>query len=122
MRSLLARLAVLGALAVSLSACGGGTGNSLPFAGGPTGVFVPRGELEKFDLLNDTNRHLMRRSTLLTGSVSVYRPELRAELLRNALASFVGREREPRISGVFDQLVIRGRVGNQSTSSRSSPG
>jgi len=35
MRSLLARLAVLGALAVSLSACGGGTGNSLPFAGGP---------------------------------------------------------------------------------------
>ncbi len=35
MRSLLARLAVLGALAVSMSACGGGTGTSLPFAGGP---------------------------------------------------------------------------------------
>jgi hypothetical protein len=35
MRSLLARLAVLGALAVSMSACGGGTGTALPFAGGP---------------------------------------------------------------------------------------
>jgi hypothetical protein len=35
MRSLLARLAVLGALAVSMSACGGGTGSSLPFAGEP---------------------------------------------------------------------------------------
>jgi hypothetical protein len=35
MRSLLARLAALGALAVSLSACGGGNGTSLPFAGGP---------------------------------------------------------------------------------------
>ena len=35
MRSLLARLAVLGALAVSMSACGGGTGTSLPYAGGP---------------------------------------------------------------------------------------
>ena len=35
MRSLLARLAVLGALAVTVSACGGGTGTSLPYAGGP---------------------------------------------------------------------------------------
>ena len=35
MRSLLARLAVLGALAVSMSACSGGNGNSLPFAGPP---------------------------------------------------------------------------------------
>ncbi|MDB5073005.1 MAG: hypothetical protein JWM87_4116 [Candidatus Eremiobacteraeota bacterium] len=35
MRSLLVRLAVLGAFAVSMSACSGGTGNSLPFAGGP---------------------------------------------------------------------------------------
>jgi hypothetical protein len=35
MRSLLARLAVLGALAVSMSGCGGGTGSALPFAGGP---------------------------------------------------------------------------------------
>lgn len=35
MRSLLARLAVLGALAASLSACSGGNGTSLPFAGGP---------------------------------------------------------------------------------------
>jgi hypothetical protein len=90
-------------------------GYELPFAGGPTGVFVPRAELEKFDLLNDGNRHLMRRTTLVTGSVSVYRPELRAEILRNALSSFVGREREPRISGIFDQLVMRGRVTNLST-------
>jgi hypothetical protein len=35
MRSLLARLAVLSAFAVSMSACTGGTGNSLPFAGPP---------------------------------------------------------------------------------------
>ncbi|CAN5324768.1 hypothetical protein BH11MYX1_BH11MYX1_34610 [soil metagenome] len=93
----------------------GAAGYELPFAGGPTAVFVPRAELEKFDLLNDTNRHLMRRTTLVTGSVSVYRPELRAEILRNALSSFVGREREPRITGVVDQLVIRGRLDNLST-------
>jgi len=35
MRSQLVRLAVLGALAVSMSACGGGTGSSLPYAGPP---------------------------------------------------------------------------------------
>lgn len=35
MRSLLTRLAVLGAFAVSLSACGNGNGSSLPFAGPP---------------------------------------------------------------------------------------
>lgn len=35
MRSLLVRLAVLGAFAVSMSACTGGTGNALPFAGPP---------------------------------------------------------------------------------------
>jgi|ERR1700733_2686327 len=35
MRSLLARLAVLSAFAVSMSACSGGNGNALPFAGGP---------------------------------------------------------------------------------------
>jgi hypothetical protein len=35
MRSLLARLAVLGAFAVSMAACENGTGNSLPFAGPP---------------------------------------------------------------------------------------
>ncbi len=35
MRSLLARLAVLGAFAVSMSACSGGNGDALPFAGGP---------------------------------------------------------------------------------------
>jgi hypothetical protein len=38
MRSLLVRLAVLGAFAVSMSACTGGTGNSLPFAGPPNGA------------------------------------------------------------------------------------
>ena len=37
MRSLLARLAVLGAFAVSVSACVGGSGTALPFAGGPNG-------------------------------------------------------------------------------------
>src|ERR1700694_6314746 len=35
MRSLLARLAVLGAFALSMSACTGGNGTSLPFAGPP---------------------------------------------------------------------------------------
>jgi hypothetical protein len=35
MRSLLARLAVLGAFAVTLSACSNGNGTSLPFAGSP---------------------------------------------------------------------------------------
>jgi hypothetical protein len=35
MRSLLARLAVLGAFAMSLAACTNGSGNSLPFAGPP---------------------------------------------------------------------------------------
>jgi len=35
MRSLLARLAVLGAFALSLTACSNGSGTSLPFAGGP---------------------------------------------------------------------------------------
>jgi hypothetical protein len=35
MRSLLVRLAVLGAFAVSMSACTGGNGNALPFAGPP---------------------------------------------------------------------------------------
>ena len=35
MRSLLARLAVLGAFAVSMSACGGGNGDALPFSGPP---------------------------------------------------------------------------------------
>jgi hypothetical protein len=38
MRSLLARLAVLGAFAVSMSACSGGSGTSLPFAGPPNGA------------------------------------------------------------------------------------
>jgi hypothetical protein len=38
MRSLLARLAVLGAFAVSMSACSGGNGTSLPFAGAPNGA------------------------------------------------------------------------------------
>jgi hypothetical protein len=47
MRSLLARLAVLGAFAVSLTACSNGTGTSLPFAGPPNnaggvpGIFQP---------------------------------------------------------------------------------
>jgi hypothetical protein len=35
MRSPLVRLAILAALAVSISACGGGTGSSLPYAGPP---------------------------------------------------------------------------------------
>jgi hypothetical protein len=35
MRSLLARLAVLGAFAVAVTACSGGSGNALPFAGPP---------------------------------------------------------------------------------------
>ncbi len=35
MRSLLARFAVLGAFAVTMTACGGGNGTSLPFAGPP---------------------------------------------------------------------------------------
>src|ERR1700682_4330 len=35
MRSLLARLAVLGAFALSMTACSNGGGNSLPFAGPP---------------------------------------------------------------------------------------
>src|ERR1700680_717327 len=38
MRSLLARLAVLGAFAVSMSACSGGNVTSLPFAGAPNGA------------------------------------------------------------------------------------
>jgi hypothetical protein len=38
MRSLLARLAVLGAFAVTLSACSNGSGTSLPFAGAPNGA------------------------------------------------------------------------------------
>ena len=38
MRSLLARLAVLGAFAVTLSACANGNGTSLPFANAPNGA------------------------------------------------------------------------------------
>ncbi len=38
MRSLLARLAVLGAFAVTMSACAGGNGSALPFAGAPNGA------------------------------------------------------------------------------------
>jgi len=46
MRSLLARLAALGALAVSLSACGGGNGNSLPFAGEPNAAGGSNGTIQ----------------------------------------------------------------------------
>ena len=89
-------------------------GYEMPFAGGPTGVFVPRSELESFDLLKDGNRHVFRRMTLVTGSVSVYRPELRANIIRNELSAFVGREREPRVRGVIDQLLLLSRLGNLS--------
>ncbi len=46
MRSLLARLAVLGAFAVTMTACGGGIGTSLPFAGNPNAAGGSGGTLQ----------------------------------------------------------------------------
>jgi len=46
MRSLVARLAVLGAFAVAVSACGGGNGTSLPFAGPPNNAGGNSGSLQ----------------------------------------------------------------------------
>lgn len=46
MRSLLARLAVVGAFAVSVSACSGGNGTSLPYAGPPNAAGGNSGTLQ----------------------------------------------------------------------------
>src|ERR1700680_2204495 len=46
MRSLLARLAVLGAFAVSVSACANGSGGALPFAGGPNNAGGSPGQFQ----------------------------------------------------------------------------
>jgi hypothetical protein len=85
-------------------------GFDAPFAAGPFAGFVPRAELETFDLLNNTPRHITRRTTLLAGSVSIYRPELRSEVVRRTLSTLVGREREPRPRGVIDHLLLMSRL------------
>ena len=46
MRSLLARLAVLGAFAVSMAACSNGSGTSLPFAGPPNNTAGSAGQFQ----------------------------------------------------------------------------
>ncbi len=46
MRSLLARFAVLGAFAVAMTACGGGSGTSLPFAGAPNNAGGSQGTIQ----------------------------------------------------------------------------
>src|SRR4030081_3122644 len=46
MRSLLARLAVLGAFAVGTAACSNGSGGALPFAGSPNNAGGSRGQFQ----------------------------------------------------------------------------
>ncbi|MDB4955133.1 MAG: hypothetical protein JWO36_2702 [Myxococcales bacterium] len=87
-------------------------GFDLPFSGGPNAAFVPRASIETIDLPNDTNRNVFRRMSLVTASVSVYRPELRADILRSTLSTFIGREREPRVRGIIDQILLLSRLGN----------
>ena len=90
----------------------GSMGFELPFSAGITGVFVPRAEMEKLDVINDTTPKRFRRMTMTTASVSAYRPEMRLSLLRNVIGSFLGRERTPRVRGMIDYLVINARLGN----------
>lgn len=87
-------------------------GFDMPFAEGSNGVFVPRSELETFSVVSDDIRRVFRRMTLVTGSVSAYRPELRAAIVRNIISVFVGRERTPRVRGVFDHVLHLARLGN----------
>ncbi|HEY6235894.1 MAG TPA: hypothetical protein VIW69_12400, partial [Candidatus Elarobacter sp.] len=46
MRSLLARLAVLGAFAVGMAACTNGSGGALPFAGPPNNAGGSQGQFQ----------------------------------------------------------------------------
>jgi hypothetical protein len=87
-------------------------GLDMPFAEGSNGVFVPRSELETFSVVSDDIRRVFRRMTLVNGSVSAYRPELRAAIIRNTLSALVGRERTPRVRGVFDHVLHLARLGN----------
>jgi hypothetical protein len=84
----------------------------MPFAQGITGTFVPRSEVETVNLIGDDTRRVFRRMTVVTASVSVYQPELRAKTLRTILSAFVGRDREPRVRGVIDQILTFAHLGN----------
>jgi hypothetical protein len=87
-------------------------GFDLPFAAGITGVFVPRAEIEQLHVITDDTRKRFRRMTMVTASMSVYRPEMRTQILHNLLDAFLGRDRTPRIRGLIDHLVINARLGN----------
>lgn len=93
-------------------------GYDAPFTGGPNAVFVQSSELETFDLLKDRNPQVFRRMMLLTASVSVYDPELRAKVIRNLLSAYVGRDRQPRVRGVVDHLMQVARIGNHTIEMR----
>jgi hypothetical protein len=87
-------------------------GLDTPFAQGTNATFVQRSAIETVDIGGDDTRSVFRRLQFVTGSVSVYRPELRARIHRNVLSTFVGRERTPRIRGVVDQILTLMRIGN----------
>jgi hypothetical protein len=87
-------------------------GLDTPFAQGTNATFVKRSAIETVDIGGDDTRSVFRRLQFVTGSVSVYRPELRARIHRNVLSTFVGRERTPRIRGVVDQILTLMRIGN----------
>jgi hypothetical protein len=89
MRSLLARLAVLGAFAVSVSACSGGTGNALPFAGTPNGAGGSPGTIQS----GGNNQTLLRfiqgspdSGTLGNGTVDVCIDNLPLSILNAAVS------------------------------------
>jgi len=82
-----------------------------PNAMGPLAKAVPRAELETVHAMDDFPR-VMRRMTLVAASTSLYRPALRAEILARVVDAFLGREREPRVRGIVDQLVRLLRLSN----------
>ncbi|HEU4726696.1 MAG TPA: nucleotidyltransferase domain-containing protein [Kofleriaceae bacterium] len=89
-------------------------GLEAPNAVGPLGRAVPRSEVETVHPMDDFPK-VMRRMTLVTTSRSLYRSGMRAEVLARVVDAFLGRDREPRIRGVVDQLIRLLRLSNMLT-------
>jgi predicted nucleotidyltransferase len=89
-------------------------GLEAPNVNGPLARAVPRSEVETVHPMDDFPR-VMRRMTLVTTSTSLYRPRVRAEVLARVIDAFLGREREPRVCGIVDQLIRLLRLSNMIT-------
>ena len=92
-------------------------GLDAPYTHGPSAAMVPRAEIETVHFMDDARR-VFRRMTLVTASASVYRPDMRAEMMRNVLSSLIGRDRRPRVRGVVDHIIHLNRLGNMATEAR----